>query len=161
MDHIHQLFREGDRAEDAGDFVLALKCFAEAAGDGDVLSLVRLALLYDLGKGVPADKDRAMSLYQRAWRRERNAAAATNIAVLYRERGDLRAMFRWYHRVAMVGDSDGMFEVAKCYRYGSGVRRSDKAAVRWLARALASDALTEHYRERAEAMMLEYRPRTV
>lgn len=64
-----------------------------SAALGDDSCWLRLGLLFDLGHGVEVDKAQAMRCYQRAWR-QRNAVAANNIAILYRERGNRRASFR-------------------------------------------------------------------
>jgi hypothetical protein len=57
-----------------------------------------LANIYDLGVGVSVDKAEAMRLYRRAWRK-RSSVAANNIAILYREHDNRRAMFRWFSDV--------------------------------------------------------------
>src|SRR5579871_6621204 len=93
------LAEQGDGAEEAGDFALARRSFEEGAALGDEVCLTRLAYMFDVGKGVEIDKQHAMGLYRQAWRRWRSqVAAASNIAILYREAGNVRAMFRWFAR---------------------------------------------------------------
>jgi TPR repeat protein len=90
--------------------------------------LERVANMLDLGLGCTADKALAMRCYQRAWRRGSNIAA-NNIAILYREAGNPRAMFRWFKRAVERGDEGANVDLAKCYFGGLGVRRSSVSAV--------------------------------
>lgn len=154
------LLRRGDAAEQAGDFALARTCFEQAAQLGEVIGLARLAYMFDAGLGGTPDKTEAMRHYRRAWRRG-SAAAANNIAILYRERGDHRAMFRWFQRCAQAGAADAHLELAKCYVSGIGVRRSLDHALRSLAAVLIAVDVFEASREEAEAMMVRLRPRGV
>ncbi len=114
--------------------------------------------MYDVGEGVSADKAEAMKLYRKAWYRGSHAAA-TNIAVLYREQGKMRTMFRWYERVALPGDGSARLEIAKCYLSGSGVRKDVQAALQCLAVATVSDYITEYEREEAQATLATLKPR--
>jgi len=113
--------------------------------------------MYDVGEGMVADKAMAMRLYRKAWRRG-NHAAATNIAILYREMGKKRAMFQWYERVARAGDGSAQLDMAKCLLSGAGVRKNVQAALRCLAAANASDYITEYEREEAQAMLAGLSP---
>ena len=152
------LFLTGDAAEDAGDYLSAKQAFERGAALGDDICWLRLGYLHDVGHGVETNKLEAMRCYRRAWR-ERNTAAAKNIAILYRERGDRRSMFRWLQRAAKAGDGSAYLDLAKCYRDGVGVRKSREAAVRCLAAALSSEFISEEEREEAAAIMAEFRPR--
>ncbi len=154
------LFRIGDAAAEAGNFDLALQSFERGAALGDTESMCRLGYMFDVGSGVEVDKAAAMRLYRRAWRRG-NASAGTNIAILYRERGDRRGMFRWWKRVADRGDGGAQIEMAKSYLDGVGVRRDVQAALRCLAAAVRSSYLSEEEREEAEALLETLRPRKI
>ena len=154
------LFRIGDAAADKGDFALALLSFGRGAALGDAECLCRLAYMYDVGSGVEADKAAAMRLYRRAWRRG-STAAGDNIAILYRERGNARAMFRWWKRVAGTGDGSAQLEMAKCYLAGTGVRRDAQAALRCLSAAIRSPFICEDEQGEAEALLDTLRPRQV
>ncbi|MFD1844186.1 tetratricopeptide repeat protein [Sphingomonas qilianensis] len=116
--------------------------------------------MYDVGEGVAADKALAMKLYRKAWKRGSHAAA-TNIAILYRETGNKRVMFRWYQRVALAGDGSAQLEMAKCYISGTGVRRDVQAALQCLAVARTSEYIAEYEREEAQAMLAALKPQLV
>jgi TPR repeat protein len=161
MADVELLLRAGDAAEERGEYDHARLCFEQAAALGDSHGYCKLAYLYDVGLGVEVDKVEAMRFYRRAWRIDRSEAAANNIAILYRERGDRRLMFQWFKRGADVGDGEAFFKLAECYRDGVGVRRSVEQTVRCLAAVLSSNNVCEDTQEQAEAMMLEFRPRPV
>ena len=124
---------------------------------------MRLAYMYDIGGlGVAADKRRAMQLYRSAWRRG-CPGAASNIAILYREQGNARAMFQWFKREADAGDAGAYLDLAKCYVSGTGVRKDAQAALLCLETAVGSgrDHITEVEREEAQTLMHELRPRAL
>eukprot|EP01030_Chromulinospumella_sphaerica_P011287 gene11287-11090_t len=84
-------------AGESGDLQSARRCYEQGAALGDPQCLQALGYMYDVGEGVTQDKAQAMTLYRKAWRRGSHAAA-NNIAVLYREQGKPRLMFRWFER---------------------------------------------------------------
>jgi TPR repeat protein len=151
------LFRQGDDAERAERFDLALQCFERGAALGDADCFDRLGMMYDVGRGVAIDKSFAMRCYQRAWRRG-SQVAANNIAILYREVGDQRAMFRWFKRAAEPGDGDAHVELAKCYMDGSGVRKSLPNALRQLNAAVNNSRISDDSLEEARALLAAMRP---
>jgi hypothetical protein len=153
------LFRIADAAEEAGNDELARQSFERGAALGDAFCLMRLGLMYDVGGlGVTVDKLRAMQFYRRAWRKG-CPGAANNIAILYRERGNRRAMFQWFKREADAGDGSAHLDLAKCYLAGTGVRKSVQTALRCLATAISSEYIAEAEREEAQAIMETLRPR--
>ena len=146
MSDTDALLRIAYDAAEAGNYQYARICYEQGAALGDAMCLQALGYMHDIGEGVAEDKCLAMRLYRRAWARG-DHAAALNIAVLYREQGKLRLMFRWYERVALAGDGSAQFEMAKCYLSGIGVRKSMRAALRCLRLAIASAYITESERE--------------
>jgi TPR repeat protein len=155
------LFQIGDTAEEAGDFDHARAAFERGAALGDVACLSRLAFLFDTGRGVEVDKATAMRLYQRAWRKERDVVAGSNIAILYRERKEWQSTFRWWERVARTGDGSAQLEMAKCYMRGRGVKRDLQAALRSLSAAEGSAYISEYERDLARRLLRKLRLRQV
>ena len=155
------LFRMADAAEEAGDFDRVRELFERGAALGDISSITRLAYMHDLGLGIPTDKAAAMRLYRHAWRRSSSTVAATNIAILYREQANRRAMFKWFHRAAKAGDGSAQFEIAKCYLGGIGVRKSVQSGLRSLSAAIDSIYITEAEREEAAELKLAFTPRSI
>jgi TPR repeat protein len=78
-----------------------------------------------------------MHWYKRAYRKG-SSAAASNIAILYSERGSFRLAVAWYKRAAELGDGDAQLSLAHHYAIGLGVRRSLAATSRHASRALRS-----------------------
>lgn len=152
------LFRIADNAEEAGDFELARSLFERGASLGDTTCLCRLAYLFDTGAGVETDKELAMRLYQRAWRIDRNTVAGANIAVLYREQKNWRQTFRWWKRIAHLGDGSAQLEIAKCYLRGRGVKADAQAALRSLAAAERSIYISEYERDLAQRLLRRIYP---
>jgi TPR repeat protein len=152
------LIRIANNAAEAGNFEYARQCYESGAALGDAMCFQALGYMYDVGEGVAADKALAMTFYQKAWKRGSHTAA-TNIAILYREKGKKRTMFRWYERVARAGDGSAQLEMAKCYLSGTGVRKDVQAALRCLAVANTSEYITEYEREEAQAMLAALKPR--
>lgn len=155
------LFRIADAAQDKGDFDFARQLFERGVSLGSTACLNRLAHIHDVGLGVEADKQLAMRLYQRAWRRTRSTVASNNIAILYRERGDYRAMFKWFRRAADNGDGSASLEMAKCHLDGLGTPRDPVAALQCLAAAIRSDYISEDEQEEAAELMSALAPRSV
>jgi uncharacterized protein len=157
------LFHIAGAAEEAANYDLARQSLERGAALGDAGCIMRLAYMHDVGElGVTADKDRAMQLYRSAWRKG-CPGAANNIAILYREQGNHRAMFQWFKREADAGDGGAHLDLAKCYLAGTGVRKDTQAALRCLAVAVASSLqdITEAEQEEAQALMDTLRPRAV
>lgn len=98
------LYLIGDAAEDRGDFAAARRAFETGAALGQDWSVSRLALIFDLGLGVAADKRQAMRLYLRAWRMG-SGSAGNNLAILYREKGNARGKRRWFSGTLMPPSS--------------------------------------------------------
>ncbi len=160
MPSVDLLLEQGYAAEEAGNYAHARACFEQGAALGDAICWTRLAYMFDTGIGVPIDKAEAMRCYRQAWR-QRSTVAANNIAIIYRERGNRRAMFQWFMRGALEGDGGQELEVGKCYMKGSGVRCDLELALRWLASAARSNHICEADREEAEALLAGLRLRSV
>jgi len=157
------LLHIADAAEEAGNYDLARRSLERGAALGDAGCMMGLAYIHDVGGlGAKEDKHRAMRLYRSAWRKGWSGAA-NNIAVLYRERGNHRAMFQWFKRAADAGDGGAHLDLAKCYLAGTGVRKDVQAALRCLATAIDTDleSITEAEREEAQALMKTLRLRVV
>lgn len=116
--------------------------------------MVDLGCFYDEGVGTQKNKDKAMSWYKRAYRRG-DSAAASNVAILYREKARRRLERQWYERAVALGDGDAEVELAKLYLEGKGARRSKERAAALLNSAVTSSSITEAGREEAAALLLE------
>lgn len=145
---------EAHEAWERGDLERAFALFCRCAELGEVGCMLDLGYFYDEGVGVQKDKEKAMSWYKRAYRRG-DSAAASNIAILYREYGRPRLERQWFERAVALGDGDAEVELAKLYLQGKGARRSKEKAVALLNSAARSSSITEAGREEAAALLLE------
>ena len=155
------LFRIADAAEDDDRLDFARQLFERGAALGNVECLTRLARLHDAGLGTSVNKREAMRLFRQAWRQGSSVVAANNIAILYREVGNHRAMFRWFQRAADAGDGSAQLDLAKCYLEALGVRGDSARALRCLAVAIQSIYITEAQREEAVILMEGLAPHSV
>jgi TPR repeat protein len=119
------------------DASYAVRLFRRALANGDESAASSLGYAYDVGSGVRRNTALALVWYLRAVRHGDTGAAA-NIATVYRDRGDLRAMFRWQMRGAAMGDGDAMVDAGYSYQYGIGVRKNVGSARKLFRRAIAS-----------------------
>jgi TPR repeat protein len=160
MESLADIELEAHSAWDNGRLRQALQLFQRCADAGLVGCMLNLGYFYDVGIGTRSDKVMAMHWYKRAYRTG-DAAAASNIAVLYKEQGKSRLAFGWHARSAALGDGDSSLELAKLCLSGKGVRRSVQSAKKHLRAALSSKLITEASQEEAQAIMRELVPRAV
>ena len=143
---------EAHEAWEGGDLSKAYELFCQCASKGEVGCMLDLGYFYDEGIGVAKDKNKAMSWYKRAYRKG-DSAAASNIAILYREKGRNDLTFQWFQRSVALGDGDSEVELAKLYMQGVGVRKSLSKAKDLLCKAQASTLITEAGREEATKLL--------
>lgn len=127
---------------------LAVSLLLRAASKGVTSAEFPLGYSYDVGLGIGPSKRAALRWYLRAWRHG-SWIAGSNIAIVHRDRGNLRLAFAWWHRAAVKGSGDDAIEVGYCYQYGIGVRRSERLARRAYGRAIKSRYISERGREEA------------
>jgi hypothetical protein len=87
-----------------------------------------LGVLLGTGNGVRKNVVEALSWLRKAFRAG-DSCAAHNIAITYRENGDLKTAFKWFRRAAEAGDGDALIQLGIHYYWGKGVRRNPQAAV--------------------------------
>src|SRR4051812_37423495 len=75
----------------------AVRLLRQAAEGGDGTAARALGYAYDVGNGVPRDTAAALTWYRHAAKMG-DTVAATNIATVYRDQGDLRRAHRWLLR---------------------------------------------------------------
>lgn len=111
----------------------ALSLLESAAAGGNTSALFALGCCFDLGDGVARDPARAEQYYRQAARRG-ESLAALNLAVLYREKGDLRAAERWLRRAEAFGEPDAVLELGRMAMRNRWTTRRSHAAVARLRR---------------------------
>jgi hypothetical protein len=87
-----------------------------------------LGILLGNGSGVRKNVEEALLWLRKAFRAG-DSSAAQNIAITYRENGDLKTAFKWFRRAAEAGEGDALIQLGIHYYWGKGVRRNPRAAV--------------------------------
>lgn len=126
----------------------AAQWFRRAAEHGLGPAQNTLGVLLSNGDGVRKDVDEALSWLRRAFRAG-DACAAQNIAITYRQIGDLRTAVRWFRKSADAGDGDALIQLGIHYYWGKGVRKNPKAAVRCFRIATKAKHISEGGRDDA------------
>ncbi len=93
-----------DQLQERGDVRAAFRSLLRAAQRGDRRAYLNLGYAYDVGLGIRKSKRRAVRWYRRAVAAG-EAAAAHNIATVYRDRDDVAGTLRWLQRAVELGDS--------------------------------------------------------
>ena len=145
----HKLFVSASKAWDRSDLRRAFQLFSRAAEAGDSCSQLNLGYFFDRGLHVRKDRDQAMHWYYRAYR-QGEAGGANNIATLHRDGGRIGRMIWWFRRTVAMGDHEALLELGRYYETGTGLPKSPKHAARCYRRLLASDQVSEFYKERAK-----------
>lgn len=126
---------------------LAARWLAASAAKGNAVAENALGSLYQNGKGVKSDLDRAARLYQ-ASAAKGNRHAMSNLAVLYAgadpRNTNLSDAALWFQRSAVLGYVDAQFNLAVLYERGDGVPQSALDAYKWYTiAARAGDAVAK------------------
>jgi TPR repeat protein len=156
-----ELERKAYAAWESGRRAVAFRLYSELASSGAGSGMLNLGYFYDRGIGIRKNRALALMWYRRAYRRG-SGAAASNIAMIYRDEGKHRLEAQWYARAVRLKDGDAAVELAKLVIAGRGVRQSKAQASRLLKRASASRFITDSGRDEARTMLaaLKGRPNT-
>jgi uncharacterized protein len=114
-DALFDLFAQGCQLWDLGKDRAARRLFEQSAGAGDTGSLLNYGYFLEQGLGGARDVEQAMRCYRRAYRRG-SAAAANNIAILYREASQPRRAEKWFERALSGGDVGAGLQLGRLYR---------------------------------------------
>jgi len=93
------------------DFKSAMRNFHIAARHGNSEAQVNLGNMYDAGEGTTSNV-KAATYYYKLVIKKGIPEAAYNLAVLYRQRGQLRWANYWLRRASVMGDADATAMVA-------------------------------------------------
>ena len=117
----------------------AAQWFRRAAEHGSAAAQNTLGVMLSNGDGVRRNVDQALFWLKKAYR-SGNSCVAQNIAITYRENGDLKAAVKWFRKAASAGEGDGdaLVELGIHYYWGKGVRKDATAAVDCFRRATIS-----------------------
>jgi TPR repeat protein len=152
-----EAFVKASAAWDGGKQRAALALFLVAARLGDDGAQINAGYLYDVGLGVKRNRAEAMRWYKRAYRRG-NRSAASNIATIFRDEGNVKRALSWFDRAIGLGDADANVEAARMLLREKG---REAEATRYLKRALKARSrdITQGGREDARNMLSKVQKR--
>jgi hypothetical protein len=134
-------YEDGVAASERGDYVAAMALWRPLADEGAAQAQYRVAVLYDLGRGVARDYQAAVAWYRKAADRG-HANAQHNLGTMY-ELGEgvepdyaLAAAIAWFRRAALQGYAPSQCSLGVMYALGRGIRRDDIEAYKWLTLAM-------------------------
>ena len=146
------LFDRANDEWDAGNVRKAFELFSQAAAAGDPFSQTSLGYFYGQGIGVKKDAEKAIWWYRKAARKG-TVAAINNLAITYRDSGDLRRARSWFKKALSKGDGDAALELAKLSLTG---RRQDvKSAKNYLKVAASSKYILSDSKKEARRLLKE------
>lgn len=156
-DDVTTIFEAANDAWERGDLRQALKLFSHGAALGDPHCQNSAGVFRECGIGCTQDAPAAISLYRRAYRKERLDAAALNLASLYAKLGKRRLAGAWFERAIEQGDGDAALDFAKYILSGGRKTTSSRLRVQQiLERALLLEATPDTIKE-ARALLKTYR----
>jgi hypothetical protein len=125
---------------------MAVKWNRRSAEHGSADAQGALGYLLSEGIGVKRDSREALLWMRRAFLNGETFAAPNNIAITYRQIGNLRQAVRWFNKCADLGDDDALVQLGVHYYWGKGVRTDYAAAVRCFRRAIKGKNISEWVR---------------
>lgn len=99
--------------------------------------------------GVKKNLPEAFVWLRRAFRGGDTGCAANNIAVTYRENGNLRQAVRWFRKVDPSHDDGVLIQLGIHFYWGKGVRTDHQAAIRNFTKAVRGKNISESDRDDA------------
>jgi len=155
-DQIEGLFVAAEYFEECGEMRAAFHCLLVAAEAGDEFSQLSLGNFYSDGTGVRKDLEKAAYWYRKAYNNQsrgvRWSTAALNLAINFRNSGNLKAAMSWFERARKLQDGSACLELARIHAARKGGRRKAVILLREVIE-LDSNYSTEADKEAAEAML--------
>ena len=115
-----------------------IKRLEELVKQGDADAMVRLGFMYDSGKGVPQNFEKAKELYEQAANLG-NAGAMNNLGTMYYfGQGvprDYSKAKDWFEQSAILGNDIAMVNLGAMYEYGPAVSQDFEKAKKWYEEA--------------------------
>lgn len=111
------------QAEQANNMPEALRWYQAAADQGHAMSKMVLAELYETGRGVPRDLQRAIRMYE-PLAEAGSTEARYRLAQIYLAKGQNDQAVRLLTRIIDQGDTRAPLDLAEMYEQGHGVPRN-------------------------------------
>jgi hypothetical protein len=110
-----RLYIEADLLDGRGRYAEALPLLLKGAKAGDTSCQILLGNYFSDGrKGIPIDQTRAIYWYKQAYK-QGDSGAPFNLAMHYRNRGDVGEAYRWFQHSVDAGDNEAHLALAKIW----------------------------------------------
>jgi TPR repeat protein len=149
--HEHGAAEAVDKVVIRQDPLKAVQWYTLAAEQGYAPAQVALGVLLSDGDELARNLDAAIFWTQKAVD-QGDAAAASNLARIYRDLQKPAKSFRWYRQAVSMGDTDALLELALCYLFGYGTRKNPAAAYDCLRTILDGDQTRSTPRTKENAL---------
>ncbi|GGI85973.1 tetratricopeptide repeat protein [Legionella impletisoli] len=120
------------------NYQLALASYQQATNQNNPIGYYNLGLIYELGKGVPVDFNKAQALYLKAAEKN-NAEAMVQLAGLYfnglNGPRDERTALHWYQKAADLGNREALYQLGLMSETGVAKALDSSAAMRFYQQA--------------------------
>ncbi len=132
----------------------AVQWYRLSAEQGNSIAQNQLGVCLSLGLGAPRNLQRAISWTRKALD-QGDASAAHNLATIYRDMGQIKKAFEFYHRAVTMGFMDSLLELGLSLYYGVGVDEDRRAACKCFRKLIQTDQndVAESTRENAFYML--------
>jgi TPR repeat protein len=135
VEQVCKPYKLGARNERGQDYANAQIFYRMAADADHAGAMVRLGKLYEDGRGVPPDNNKARGLYEQAARMD-SAEAMFDLGALYESGGggmtpDTAKAIEWFQRAAALGHAEAMSKLAALYDKGAWVAPDLDQARAW------------------------------
>jgi len=135
------LFARANSEWEAGKRKSAFKLFLQAANAGHASAKNSVGYFLDHGIGTRKSSAQAVIWYRRA-ARSGDLSALANMAISYRDRGDLRQAKAWFEKAIEAGDSGSAIDLAKLLLMSNKKINRDKA-IQHLRAAVTSKYISQ------------------
>jgi hypothetical protein len=125
----------------------AVEWYRRAAEHGSVSAQNNIGVILGGSYGVRRNARQALIWLKRAYRG--GGTASNNIAITYRESGNLPQAVRWFRIAIAAGDHGDLVQLGIHHYWGKGVRRDPAAAVRFFRKGIRK--IDASYFEREDA----------
>lgn len=113
--------------------------FMKMAKDGNTTAQKNLGYMYEKGKGIVQDYDKAIMWYETAAKRN-NPQALNNLAHMYQKgygvKKDYKTAIDYLLRAAKLGDCVAQLNLGIAYQMGKGVEKNLRKALYWYKKSM-------------------------
>jgi len=131
-------WEDGITAFQQRNFETAYRLWLPLAEGGYANAQYRIGVLYNEGRGVPQNDNKAVSWFRKA-ADQGDARGQTNLGFMYTDgRGvpkDIVKSTKWFRKAALQGDSWAQHYLGLRYKNGHGVPKDPVRAYKWLTLA--------------------------